>query len=86
MYTSIKITDVSVLQRIFPCFKDLGMFEEKIKSLHFLGFEFTKGFKIQKGSFLKKLKENNILVTNLKFSNEPFILTDTEAEHVGLLG
>lgn len=86
MYTSIKIIDVTVLKRMFPCIKDLLKFEQEIKALHFLAFEFTKGFKIQKGSFSKKLKENKILVGDSKFSNEPFILSDAEAQHVGLLG
>lgn len=86
MYTAAKFTNLFFFKRLFPGLNFSAETKRKIMQIRFMASESTAGFLISKNNFLRKLKENDILIPAENLPTEHVLITDKEARSVGLLG
>lgn len=86
MYTTIQLRNIAFFKKLSPDITITADVEEKIKKICFFGIEFSNGFKIQRGLFFKKLKENGIKLSEKISLGPALILNDDEAQSIGPLG
>ena len=80
MYASFFIKNPFFVQTLFPTLLLTPEVEQRIKNITFFGVELKTGFRSRKMLFLKKLKENNIIISETGHHGDEIIFGDEHAK------